>query len=70
MLEGTYVASNPQTGGGRRGTWIQGHLGQEGLDHKVHAANINVHSEIPVSLLCVQDGAVVHVSRRATCLQI
>lgn len=35
-------------------------LGQESLDHQVHAAHIEVHGEVPVLLLTVQDGAVVH----------
>lgn len=34
------------------------HLGQESPVHEVHAADVDVHGEVPVRLLAVQDGAV------------
>lgn len=45
------------TGGGDNPA--PGHLGQEGLDHQEHAADVQVHAEVPVLLLTVQDGPVV-----------
>lgn len=53
-------------GGMRDGGWwpvvaaLVPDLGQESLDHQVHAAHIEVHGEVPVLLLTVQDGAMVH----------
>ena len=31
------------------------HLGQKCLDHQVHATHVDVHGEVPVLLLTVQD---------------
>lgn len=36
------------------------HLRQESLAHEIHAPDIQVHCEIPVSFFTVQDGAMVH----------
>lgn len=36
------------------------HLRQESLAHQIHAPHVGVHGEVPVVLLTVQNGAVVH----------
>lgn len=38
------------------GLLVKVYLGQEDLYHQVHAANVEVHGEIPVCLFAVQDG--------------
>lgn len=56
-----FLFPNPLVeGGGGRKKGGKGHLWQESLDHEVHAADVYIHGEVPVSLLAVQDGAVVH----------
>lgn len=36
------------------------HLRQESLAHHIHAPHVRVHGKVPVVLLAVQNGAVVH----------
>lgn len=36
------------------------HLGQERLAHQIHAPHVCAHGEVPVVLLTVQNGAMVH----------
>lgn len=45
----------------RRGSacWRWSYFGKKRLDHQVHAADIEVHREVPVLLFAVQDGSVV-----------
>lgn len=49
-----------KSSGRRLGKVGKGHLGQERPAHEVHAPNVHVHGEVPVSVFAVQDGAVVH----------
>lgn len=35
------------------------------LDHQVHAADVEIHGEVPVFLLAVQDGSVMDKTGRA-----